>query len=81
MFHAGYGLLGVKEWGRWKSSCFHGYLRYDMQTMRHVGKKVSVSTGLLDFAKIKPSSTKAVSFRASVKDTQPQSSLPGKYYP
>ena len=37
MFHAGYSLLEVEEWGRWGYSCFHGYLRYDMQTMRHVG--------------------------------------------
>ena len=55
MFHAGYDLLEVDVWGRWKSSCFHGYLRYDVQTMRHVGKKMAVDTGLLDFTKIKPS--------------------------
>ena len=39
MLHAGYGLLEVKGWGRWESSRFHGYLWYDMQTMRHVGKR------------------------------------------
>ena len=39
MFRSGFGLLEVKEWARWKSSCFHGYLRYDMQTMGHVGKR------------------------------------------
>ena len=78
MFHAGYGLLEVKEWGRWKSSCFHGYLWYDMQTMGHVGKKMAVATGLLEFTQIKPSRPKVVNFRASGKESQPQSSLPGK---
>ena len=39
MFHDVYGLIEVKEWGRWKSPCFHGYLWYDMQTMRNVGKR------------------------------------------
>ena len=46
MFHAGYGLLEVKEWGRWGSSCFHGYLWYDMHTMRGVGGSMETSTGL-----------------------------------
>ena len=78
MFHAGYGLLEVKEWGRRKSSCFHGYLWYDMHTMRHVGKKMAAATGLLEFTKIKSPRPKVVAFRASGKDSQPQSSLPGK---
>ena len=77
MFHAGYGLLEVKGWGRWGSSCIHGYLLYDMQTMRHVGKKMSVATGLLDFTKINPSVAKAVTFRESGKETQPQPILHG----
>ena len=45
IFHAGYCLLDVKERGRWKSSGPHGYLWYDIQTMRHVGKRMAVATG------------------------------------
>ena len=82
MFHAGYGLLAVKEWGRWKSSCFHGCLRCDMQTMRHVGKRMAVATGLLDYAQIKHLSTKASTFRSDGKKksatTKHQSNYPAK---
>lgn len=81
--HACYCLLEVKECGRWKSSWFHGYLRYDMPTMRHFGKRMAVATGILDYAKIKPVTTKAVAFRSGGKkkkstETQPQSNFPAK---
>ena len=81
MFRACYGLLVVKEMGRWKSSCLHGYLRYDVQTMRHFGGKMAVATGLLGYTKIKSSATRVVTFRASGKkhvSPQPQLSLPSK---
>ena len=67
MFRAGYGLLEVKEWGRWKSSCFHGYLRYDMHAMRGVGKIMATEKGLFEFAKMKPTLPKAVTFRSGGK--------------
>ena len=81
MFHAGYGLLEVKEWGRWKSSCFHGYLWYDMHTMRGVGENMAIATGLFGFTKMKPTVPKAATFRIGGKkkkdgSTQPQSSFP-----
>ena len=37
--HAGYDLLGVKEFGRRESICYLGYFWYDMHTVRGVGKK------------------------------------------
>ena len=49
--------------------------------MRHVGKKMAVSTGLIDFTKIKPSATRVATFRAAGKKSiksQPQASLPAK---
>ena len=79
MFHSGYGLLEAKEWGRWKSSRFHVYLRYGMQTMMHVRKKMAVATGLLDFTNLKPSAKKAATFRDTGKQStsyHPQPSLP-----
>ena len=39
VFHAGFGLLEVEEWGRWKSSSFHEYLLYDMQSTRRAGER------------------------------------------
>ena len=39
---------------------------------------MAVATGLLDFTEIIPSRPKVAAFRASGKDTQPQSSVPGK---
>ena len=39
---------------------------------------MAVATGLLEFTKIKPSRPKVVDFRASGKESQPQSSLHGK---
>lgn len=80
MSHACYGLLEVEEWGRWKSSCCHGYLWYDMHTMRGVGKDMAVATGLFEFTKLKPSQTKTATFRSGGKKkkdaTQSQSSFP-----
>ena len=80
MFHAGYGLLKVKEWGRWESPCFHGYLRYDKQTVRHVGKKMAFATGSSDYTK--PIATDAATFRSGGKKksatTPPQSNYPEK---
>ena len=81
MFRECYGFLEVKEWVRWKPPSFHGHLWYDMQTTRHVGGKMAVSTGLLDFTTIKPSDTRVLTFRAAWKNSvtpQPQSSLPAK---
>ena len=51
MFHAGYGLLEAEAWGWRKSSRCHGYIRYDMQSMREVGGEIFGATGLLGFTK------------------------------
>ena len=81
IFHAGYGLLKAKERGRWQSPRFHGYLRYGMQTMRHVGEKMDVAAGLLDFTKSKPDATTSSTFRDEWKKLTSYhhpSSLPAK---
>ena len=36
MSHDAYGLLEVKEWGRWGSACFRWYFRYDVHTVKGV---------------------------------------------
>ena len=51
-----------------------GYLRYDMHTMRGVGKRMDVATGLCGFTKLKPKPPKNGSFQTGGKKkvAQPQ---------
>ena len=77
MFRDGYGLLEVKERGRWESDFFHGYLRYGAHTMRGVGKRMGVSTGLFGLAKLQHRQTRAASFcigcKGGIRNRKPHS--------
>ena len=60
MFHSGFGLFGVKEWGRLRPASFQGYLRYDIGAMRFDGAKMAIATGLVKYTMANPRPSESV---------------------